>query len=134
MNYSGIRDILNNQLLTVVESIDLQTENDLRTPQSRDFFRSTLLPSQTQTWSIGQTGQVRVNGLFQIDVFVKVNTGIQAIEEKVDTILSVYDPKAAALTDGTTYVHIDNRWALTGSVLQNFFRVPIIIQWSSYQN
>jgi hypothetical protein len=135
MNYKNVEKALNKHLLTVVDESQLQTENDFRTPNSQNFIRSTLLPSQTQVWSIGTSGMVRVNGLFQIDVFTRTNTGTDEARDISDEIVKLFEQARTSASIGYEGIDvvIESAWTGPGSAFQNFYRIPVFVQWSSYQ-
>lgn len=131
MSYSTIQTILDTQLQTVVTA-NLQLENTTRETKLIDFVRSTLLPSQTEIVTLGATGYDRLNGLYQIDVFVKLGSGANAANVQADAIMAAFT-KGTYLTSGTTNVLIENKWRIPARVLQNFYQIPVFVQWSFYK-
>jgi hypothetical protein len=129
--YETIQTILDTQLLTVIKAEDLQTENTIRTSKTIKFVRSTLLPAQTQILTLGVGGIDRLNGLFQIDVFTKTGTGFTEGNNTADAIMNAF-VKGDNHTSGNVVVFIDNKWRISARTLQNFYVVPIFIQWSCY--
>jgi hypothetical protein len=129
--YETIQTILDTQLLTVIKAEDLQTENTIRTSKTTNFVRSTLLPAQTQILTLGVGGIDRLNGLFQIDVFTKIGTGFTEGNNTADAIMNAF-VKGANHTSNNVIVTIDNKWRISSRTLQNFYVVPVFIQWSCY--
>lgn len=55
---------------------------------TKDYYRVTILPAFTGAFGLNSTS--RHDGLLQIDIIVKKDTGIQTAYEYVDTILSKF--------------------------------------------
>lgn len=132
MSYQSIQTILDTQLLTVISADELQLENVRRETAGTGFYRSTLLPSQTQIATLGVNGYDKLNGMYQIDVFVKIGTGATAANTKADTIMAAFI-KGNYLSDVSIDVLVENKWRLPARTLQNFYQIPVIVQWSVYK-
>ena len=129
MSYATIQDLLVNHLKTLVVLPTLQEENTRNIGKTGvSFSRATMLHTRPQQASVGINGKDAFSGLFQIDLFVPIDSGTADVNTLADTVVEHF-PRGLTLTLGNVYVHIQLAWRETGSRFETFYNCPVVIQW-----
>ena len=129
-----IQTILDTQLQTVPNLPSFTAENIKSKPESTiPWCRSTLLPAESQILGVGQGGQRKDQGLYQIDLYYPQNSGLGLIQAMADLVMNTFT-RGLYYTSGTTKVLIDNIYRLPANSLMQtaFYHQPIMIRWSYY--
>ena len=100
MSYSSIQSAFDGVLSTIAGFVDVVTENDRFKPtQGQPYARSTLLPSQKGTLSLGQTGKDLQRGIYQVDIVVPADAGISVANDLADKVVTAFPRGAISGTD-----------------------------------
>lgn len=127
MSYTTIHSLLDTQLQTVVGLPTLQQENIRYEPKTGvAWTRSTLIPVESTRLS---TGFDLVQGLYQVDAFYPGDKGSTAASTMADLIIAEF-PRALTLTSGGVIVHIVKSYREVAQPFQQFYRIPVSIQWN----
>lgn len=132
MSYTTILQLLDTQLLTTTDLPTHYTENErVQLITDTPWCRSTLLPVETQELTIGSNGWVKVQGLYQIDLFYPNDAGYSTAAGIADNVITSF---ARGLSLGTTtIVKIEMSWRLPARSFQQFYQIPVSVRWASYQ-
>lgn len=107
------------------------TEFDLATLDKGEdgisFIYGTLIPSITETASMGTTGQDMHSGIFRIDYYSEVGSGAFTASE-IDVIANAFS-RGTVLTTGTTVVRIRNVSIGVGRRDDAFYVRPIEVSY-----
>jgi len=139
MSYRIINNIFDTTVAAITHMPTIVKENDeaTRIPDatssvmSDPYARTTLLPVETETATIGPGGHDRYNGLYQIDLFFPPNDGVNGTNYMVDAIIAAF-PKGALIIQDGVQLRIDNYWREVSFQHTNWYITPVIIQWSCY--
>jgi hypothetical protein len=133
MSFSKIYKALNNQLDTVSGLPVVQHENDA--PHKNDirqgFVRSTLLPAETITSTLGEDGVNELHGLFQIDLFNVINEGPYSASDLADTIIEAFD-RTTRLTYLGVIVIVQQSWRGASHKFDTHYMTPVTVRWSAF--
>lgn len=131
MSYSAIYSALDAHVQGITGLPALQLENTSNIAKTgTPFSRLTILPARATQLTVGVDGRDQVSGLAQLDLFYPLNAGTATVNAMVDTVLDSF-PRGLTLTSGDTQVHIQVVWREAGRRLDQFYNVPVVIQWSS---
>lgn len=141
MSYRIINDILDTQLATVVDIPPISKENEpvIRTGIDTDavhkssYIRTTLLPAETETVTIGLTGYDRFIGLYQIDIFMPEGDGAAGSNWIVDEIIKAFPKRTLITTDNIT-VQILNYSKSPAILTTQLYMTPLLLEWQSQIN
>jgi hypothetical protein len=129
---NSVRKLLDAALLEVAGDIPVQTENTKISPGIDPWMRSTLLPATSEVVAFGAGAVVKMQGIYQIDLFYPSGVGLDPVSEMAEAIEAAFFP-GASITDGTQVINIDNISQFAASVDANLnYCVPIRVQWFSY--
>lgn len=131
MSYKVIQDLLDGTLAGLGITQTILRENENHSGCDGYYMRTTLLPSRTETASIGETGFDRFFGLYQVDLFYPIDESPDAANTMVDKIIAGF-PKKTILTSGGVNVRIVNYWRGPQQESDQKYQVPAIIQWEMY--
>lgn len=130
MNFTAIQAILDTQLKTVVGLPTLQLENTQNVGiTGKAFSRATLLPARSYQMNVGPGGTMQLLGLYQIDLFYPINTGVSTINAMVDAVIAAFPKGFLTDADGVV-VQIDVSWRETGRRVEQFYSVPVAVSWT----
>ena len=130
MSYAAIQSLLDAKLQQLSSLPTLQLENTRNVGQTGvAFSRATLLPARATQLTVGLNGRDQRTGLYQVDLFYPIDSSTAAINAMADEIIDNF-PRGTALTDGTVTVHCQLCWRETGRRIEQFYSVPVMIQWS----
>lgn len=138
MSYRIIQNILDTQLSTVSnlplivkENEGLsRTSNDTTSVSKLPYLRTTMLPAETDTITVGLQGKDRFQGLYQIDSFAPEGDSHDGGNWITDEIIKAFPKKTLLTQDGIT-LRIVNHWRETALSSTQLHIVPIIIQWEA---
>lgn len=131
--YSEIQSALDARLATVTGLPELQTENKRvnRDGKSKTpFARGTLLPNQATQLTVGKNGVNTYSGLYQVDLFYPIDSGVTAANSMADAVMEKF-VRGDTLTVGGITVHITISWREAGRRDEPFYAVPVLVQWST---
>lgn len=118
------------QLKTVAGLPTLQLENTVIQPKGA-FTRATLIRARPSQLTVGATGKDLHGGLFQVDIFVPVNTGTTSANALADQIIAAF-PRGTALVAGSAIVHVRIAYRETaGRMNDQFHQVPVVVEWQA---
>jgi len=129
ISITPIQKALDAHLLALDGIPQVQLENTrapFKTGQS--FTRATLIPSQPQQRTVGVTGRDMLSGLYQIDLFIPQDTGVDAANGLVDLVLGHFQRGMRIEHDGIT-VHIQRAGREAGSRHEPFYQAPVTVTW-----
>jgi hypothetical protein len=131
MSISTVQTLLNAHLEDLTGLPPTQLENTQNLAVTGEAFtRATLIPARSSVLSIGVDGRTELRGLYQVDLFVPLNSGTADVNALADLVVQHF-PKGARLTDGSTTVHCALSWREVGRRVEAFYQVPVLVQWSS---
>lgn len=138
MSYRIIQNILDTQLSTVSnlplivkENEGLsRTSNDTTSVSKLPYLRTTMLPAETDTITVGLQGKDRFQGLYQVDSFAPEGDSHDGGNWITDEIIKAFPKKTLLTQDGIT-LRIVNHWRETALSSTQLHIVPIIIQWEA---
>lgn len=108
-----------------------RTSSSTTSINTEAYARSTLLPAETETSTIGPGGYDTYQGLYQVDLFFPINEGAKAVNYMVDSIIAAF-PKGSLSTQDGVQLRIVNYWREASLETDNWFMVPVVIQWESF--
>ena len=118
------------QLKTVAGLPTLQLENTVVQAKG-SFMRATLIRSRPEQLTVGASGRDLHGGLFQVDIFVPVNTGTTAANVLADKVIDAFPRGLAFNLDGVQmYVRIAYR-ETAGRINDQFHQVPVVVEWQA---
>jgi len=132
MSYRLIQNILDTQLATVSDLPVLIKQNESGALEARydRYVRSTLLPAETVDLTMGLSGFDQMQGLFQIDVFMPADDGIDGSNYMADQIIAAF-PSSNTLTSGSVSVRILKVWLEPSQQSTNYLMTPVMIRWQT---
>lgn len=131
MIYEQVHDLLDTHLATLAGVPTIQTENTRNTAQlNKSFVRTTLLPAKPRAITVGVSGKTEYRGLFQIDIFTKLDAGPKAANALADAIIAHF-PSATPLTDAGNTIEIfaDHAWRQVSRREEPYYSLPVVIEW-----
>jgi hypothetical protein len=131
MSYTSLQQALDEHLKTVTGLPPLNEENTRAVPKTNvAWSRSTFLPAVPLIESLGASGKQRKQGLFQIDLYYPIGTGVADANEMADTVLSYFSSSADITSSPRIY--IDRSWREPGKTLDNFYYVSVLVSWFAF--
>lgn len=130
MSFQIIQSALDAHLQTLPGLPPLQLENTRnigRTDES--FSRATLITSRPGQLTVGRDGQDILRGLYQIDLFVPLDTGTARVNELADSVIEHF-PRSLILGTAPVLVHINTAWRETGGRTEPFYGAPVVVAWT----
>ena len=123
----AIYDALVIRLQTVPGLYPLLKENQVIQAKS-SMARATLIRSRPAQLSVGVTGKDLHRALFQVDLFVPVNTDTTAVNALADAVISIF-PRGLMLSIGSRWLHIITSYRETaGRLNDQLHQVPVVIE------
>lgn len=131
MSYANIQTALNTHIQAIAGLPTLQLENTQNVGVTGvPFSRLTLLPARPTQLTVGVNGKDQLQGLAQLDLFYPLNTGTATGNGMADTVIATFT-RGLTLTSAGTKIHIQLVWRETGRRIEQFYQVPVMVQWSS---
>jgi hypothetical protein len=132
MSFKVIHDLIDAQIHTVEDLPVFQTENTLFKPANTPAWcRGTLLPAETTNQTVGPNGYQRKYGLYQLDLFYINNIGYVDALTMADCVVAVF-PKSLLLTDGILQVSIIRAFIDSARPFQNYYQLPVLVEWECF--
>lgn len=131
---NNVRALLDAHLAAVQGLPDLVTENVTYDATSAPYVMSAMLGGPTQVAAMGDGSPVlRMSGGYQVSLVFPAGVGMDDINVLADAILAAFYPGTVNLTDGSTFVRVNNIQQLTGYVDESLsFILPVQVDWSAY--
>jgi hypothetical protein len=131
MSIASIQTALVAHLKTLSTLPTLQEENSRFAPKSTDnYSRVTLLPAQPQQISVGTTGKDLLTGLLQVDIFVTLDSGIDAGNALADAVIAHF-PRGQIVSHDNTSALCQRSWRQTAGRFNTHYQIPVVVQWAS---
>jgi len=135
MSYRVINEVLDS-VVAGIEFIPtiIQENTTISTNKeeiSDPYTRTSLLPAETNTLTIGPSGWDEFQGLYQIDLFFPSTDGVKGSNFMVDEIIKAF-PKGSLITQEGINVRIVNYWREPSIESDNLYQTPVIIRWDSF--
>jgi len=122
------------QLATLANVPPIQSPNVSFAPTKGTLYlRSSLLPAQTTSGSIGTNGSDLYQGIYQVDVFAPRGEGSKEAVDMADSIIQLF-VKGLVLTTDSFRVRIENGWIEATTQTPDWYQIPITIGWFSSGN
>ena len=127
MSYSKIQGVLDAQLQTVVGIPFVQLENTRYEPKTGvPFVRPTFMPVEAMRLS---NGYDLAQGIYTVDVFYPADKGTATASAMADAIKDAF-PRALVLPGDGIEVHITKSYRDMAQTFQQFYQIPVIVQWN----
>ena len=131
MSMQTIQRLLNAHLSTLAGLPTVQHENTQNIGHAgTSFSRATLIPARPSVLTVGVDGRTELRGLYQIDLFVPMNSGAEAVNALADQVIEHFH-RGLRITEGAVTVHVSLSWREAGMRVEQFYQVPVVVQWSS---
>lgn len=134
MSYQSARAAFDAQLETAAAALglDVAWENTVRDPEDgSSHLQTALLIAEPATGSIGLDGFDRMQGLYQVSVYVHRGNGSGAALGIADTILQSF-LRGTRLTYGGFTLTVERSWPGPAFLSGDFFVVPVSVSWFGY--
>lgn len=126
--FNNIQNALNTQLNSVGGLPTIYWPNTPNEPvQNTNFIRPTLLPATSQLYTLNEGDYHQ--GIYQVDVFVKLKQGTSEALLLADTIRDSF--RRESLTSSGTIVHIQNISMSQAERIEGWWRVMVNISYLS---
>lgn len=133
MSYAKIQTLLDTRLAATTGLPTLQLENTRNIAKTGvPFTRGTLLPARSTQISLGTVGKDLFEGLYQVDIFIPQDGGTATVNALVDAVLTQF-ARGTRLVNGAVTVEIMNSWREVGSRIENFYSVPVTVEWRYFK-
>jgi len=138
MSWQAIQTLLDTQVATVADLPTLITENMFTektitttlAAQKTAYTRTSLLPSETEPFTLGTAGEDRYQGLYQVSLFYPEGDLVEGSNVMADRIIAKYT-RSTLLTDGSVTVRIWRSWREIGIQSSFWYHLPVTVRWSS---
>ncbi|MEJ8571228.1 DUF4128 domain-containing protein [Microbaculum marinum] len=102
---------------------------DFDPPSEATWLRATWLPAETAPATLGEGGENRHSGLFQVDVFVPLEIGHIVPTEYAGAIARAFKRGSDFTSDGVTVRVVTPPSVLTGYKQPPWYGVPVRIRY-----
>jgi hypothetical protein len=96
--------------------------------QGTRWYRSTFLPGEPVTETIGEPSQNRTRGVFQIDVFDTKGTGDAITTAECERLVTCYKRGTVLVYSGVS-VYIEKAYRGIGQQEVDWYHIPVIVRW-----
>jgi hypothetical protein len=130
--YLDISGALDLHLSTMAGLPDVAWENlDYQPVQGVSYLRPTHIPASTNQAALGNSGEDRHDGIYQVDVIAEAGKGKGAAYTLADQVADHF-ARGTDLTYNGLTVTIRNTPRLTGRTSNGWFIVPVEVQYFAY--
>lgn len=143
MSYKLIHTSLDTQLQTVTGLPTLQIENTRKgnDKRTKEWTRSTLLPTKTSIETLGPLGYNKLKGLYQIDIFYPEDASYGDTFDMAELVLAKF-----IIGDNLNGINILNSYmiasqgvpgsiSITGNVnVPGYYKAIVMVEWEYFIN
>jgi hypothetical protein len=130
--FADISAGLDRRLNTMTGKPPIAWENKKFAPtQGTLYARPTIIPADTEQWSLGQNGQDLSTGIYQVDVIAPAGKGKKAAYAMADTIADRFK-RGTDIVENSRTISIINASRAAGFNDGDRFIVPVTIQYRAF--
>lgn len=131
---ASIREALETQLNSTVGIPTIAWENVLSDPAEGDaFIAAKFAPNSSQLETLGPNGVIEHRGLFTLGIHYPANTGPQAADAMVDTLMDRFAP-GTSLTAGGIVVRVRRcQRVFSANSDGAWYMVPLTVSWYAFE-
>ena len=138
--YDKIRSTLENHVASVTDVPYIAYENVSTTdkPDGVPWFKLQLFPTKRTPACLGNSIQMRYEGVFTVYVYIPEGVGPGLADELADNVISAFEAKTDISytnpdTSETTIVTVTYADREQGITDQPYYYVPVNIDWYTYE-
>jgi len=112
------------------EEYDIESSRE-KSAFHHKYLRTSIIPFNTRVASVGKHGLDELRGIYQIDIFVPVENGIDESNYISDAILNHFELKTH-IVDDDTCIRVVNRSPSISRKTDNLMMLVCEVEWSSH--
>ncbi len=129
--HAGVRALLD-QALGVFEPTNVAFPNAEYAPTGGTLYlRPTFLPAMTEQAELGDEGENKLLGLYQIDVYGSTGVGVGETEIVAEGLLTAFK-RGKTFASSVVTARIEKAWRGPAAQEADRYRVPVFIEWFAY--
>jgi hypothetical protein len=107
------------------------TENVTGKPVANaPFTRTTMIPARPNRLTVGVTGKDELIGLFQVDLYYPVGSGVTASLTAAESVVTAF-PRTWQTTVSGDVLRVTSSWIEGGRTINSWYAVAVMLSYSS---